>query len=75
MEASGLSRYSPASLLQEKNPLNGRLGGTQRQCGRFGEEEDFYPKRDSNPDRTPRVIVTVTTMLRRLRRRKYILDR
>ena len=43
MEESGLPRYGPASLLREKNPLNGRLGGPQSQCGRFGEEQDFYP--------------------------------
>jgi len=27
----------PRPLLREKNLLNGRLGGSQSQCGRFGE--------------------------------------
>jgi hypothetical protein len=39
--------------LRGNNPwyhLYGRLGGTQSQSGRYGEEKNPYPYRELNPD-------------------------
>jgi hypothetical protein len=35
--------HAVADLLSGKDPLNGRLGGTQSQSGRFGEDTNTFP--------------------------------